>query len=86
MLQELTGYFNSIKKTQAEMKVTLSEIRKIYREQMVEGMKPRIKSTIWNIGKKKSIRSEQEEEKRIQINKERQGVSGTTSRGPTFAS
>ena len=28
MLQELTGYFNSIKKTQAEMKVTLSEIKK----------------------------------------------------------
>ena len=28
MLKELTGYFNSIKKTQAEMKVTLSEIKK----------------------------------------------------------
>ena len=28
MLQELTGYFNSIKKTQAEMKVTLNEIKK----------------------------------------------------------
>ena len=28
MLQELTGYFNSIKKTQAEMKVTLCEIKK----------------------------------------------------------
>ena len=28
MLQELTGYFNSIKKTQAEMKVTLSEAQK----------------------------------------------------------
>ena len=28
MLQELTGYFNSIKKTQVEMKVTLSEIKK----------------------------------------------------------
>ena len=28
MLQELTGYFNSIKKTQAEMKVTLSETKK----------------------------------------------------------
>ena len=28
MLQELTGYFNSIKKTQAEMKVTLSELKK----------------------------------------------------------
>ena len=28
MLKELTGYFNSIKKTQAEKKVTLSEIKK----------------------------------------------------------
>ena len=27
MLRELIGYFNSIKKTQAEMKVTLSEIK-----------------------------------------------------------
>ena len=27
-LRELTGYFNSIQKTQAEMKVTLSEIKK----------------------------------------------------------
>ena len=28
MLQELTGYFNSIKKTQAAIKVTLCEIKK----------------------------------------------------------
>ena len=28
ILKELTGYFNSIKKTQAEMKLTLSEIKK----------------------------------------------------------
>ena len=28
MLKELIGYFNNIKKTQAEMKVTLSEIKK----------------------------------------------------------
>ena len=27
-LKELTGYFNSIKKTQAEKKVTLSEVKK----------------------------------------------------------
>ena len=27
MLKELSGYFNSIKKTQAEMKETLSEIK-----------------------------------------------------------
>ena len=28
MLQELTGYFNSIKKTQAAMKIALCEIKK----------------------------------------------------------
>ena len=31
MFQELTGYFNSIKKTQAAMKVALCDI-KVYRE------------------------------------------------------
>ena len=45
MLKELIEYFNSIKKTQAEMKVTLNEI-KIYREPTGEGMKLRIKSMI----------------------------------------
>ena len=52
MFKELIGYFNNIKKTQAEMKVTLSEIRKIYREPAVKGRKPRFKSMIWNIMKK----------------------------------
>ena len=52
MLKELIGYFNSIKKTQAEMKIALSEIRKIYRESTAEWMKLRIKSMIWNIKKK----------------------------------
>ena len=28
MLKKLIGYFNNIKKTQAEMKITLSEIKK----------------------------------------------------------
>ena len=28
MLKEIIGYFNSIKKTQGEMKATLSEIKK----------------------------------------------------------
>ena len=39
MLQELIGYFNRIKKTQAAMKFALSEIRKIYREPTMERMK-----------------------------------------------
>ena len=32
MLRELIGYFNSIKKTQAEMKVALNEIKKNLQE------------------------------------------------------
>ena len=43
---------SSIKKTQSEMKDTLSEIKTIYRE-TIQWMKPRIKSMIWNISKKK---------------------------------
>ena len=43
MLKELIGYFNSIKKDQAEMKVALSETnKKIYRKPSVEERKPRI--------------------------------------------
>ena len=39
MPKELNGYFNIIEKTQAKMKVTLSQI-KIYREPTVAWMKP----------------------------------------------
>ena len=53
MLKELIGYFNSIKKTQAEIKVTLSEINKNLQGTTVEGMKLRLKLMIWNIRKKK---------------------------------
>ena len=52
ILKELTEYGSNIKKTQAEIKVTLSEIKKIYREPTVERMKLRFKSMIWNIRKK----------------------------------
>ena len=65
MLQEPTGYFNSTKKTQGEMKVTLSEIKKIYRESTVEW--DEVKNQINDLGQKreKNIQSEQPEEKRI---------------------
>ena len=62
MLQELIGYFNSIKKTQVEMKVTLSEIKKNYKELTVAGMKPRIKS-IWNTRKKKAFNQNSKKKK-----------------------
>ena len=37
ILKELTGHLNSMKKTQAGVKVTLSEQRKIYRESTWNG-------------------------------------------------
>ena len=53
----LTGYLKSIKNTQAEVKVTLSEIKKnlycrFYRDPTVRGRKLGFKSTIWDIRKK----------------------------------
>ena len=69
MLQELTGYFNSITKTQAEMKVTLSEIKKNLQGTNSGMDEAEIKSMIWNIRKKKSIQLEQREEKNSKINK-----------------
>ena len=51
MLQVLTGHFNSIKKTQAAMKVALCEI-KICREPTVTRRKPGLKSIIWSKRKK----------------------------------
>ena len=58
MLQELTGYFNSIKKTQAAMKVALCEIKKNLQGTNSEGKETRIKSTVWNRRKKHSTRTE----------------------------
>ena len=49
MLKELIEYGNDIRE---DMKVTLSEIKKIYREPTAKGRKPVFKSTIWNIKKK----------------------------------
>ena len=41
MLQELTGYFNSIKKTQAAMKFALCEIKKNLQETNSDGKETR---------------------------------------------
>ena len=46
ILQELTRYFYSIKKTQAEMKAALNEKKKNPQGTNSGGMKPRFKSTI----------------------------------------
>ena len=56
ILQEPSGYFDSIKKkTQAEMKVTLSERKKNLQGTTLEGIKTQIKSIIWNTRKKKAF-------------------------------
>ena len=52
MLQELIGYFNGIKKTQAERRVVLSEIKKNLWEPTVKGREPGFKSMGWKIRKK----------------------------------
>ena len=55
MPKELTGYFNSIKKTQAAMKVALCEIKKNL-QGINSGMDElKIKSMIWNIRNQKAI-------------------------------
>ena len=63
MLKELTEYSNSIKKTQAEMKITLSEIKKIL--QGNNSGEDEAKNQINYLGHKeeKSIQSEQQEGK-----------------------
>ena len=71
MLKELSGYFNSIKKNQAKIKVTLREIKK-----NLQGLNSGVdeaKNQINDLEHKggKNIQSEQQEEKRIQKTKGR---------------
>ena len=70
MLQELTGYFNSIKKTQAEMKVTLSEIKKNLQGTNSGWDEAENQINDLEHKKEKSIQSEQQEEKRIHKNED----------------
>ena len=70
MLKELIGYFNSTKKTQTGMKVTLSEIKKNL--QGARSGEDEAKNQINNAEHKegKSIQSERQEEKAIQKNED----------------
>ena len=63
MLKELIEYGNSIKKTQEEIKFTLSEI-KIYREPTVGGDEAKIQINDLEHKEEKSIQSKQQEEKK----------------------
>ena len=71
IFQELTTYFNSIKKTQAEMKVTLSEIKKHLQETNIEGDEAENQINDLEHKEEKNIQSEQQEEKIIKKNEGR---------------
>ena len=63
MLKELIGYFNNIKKTQAEMKFTLSEIKKNL--QGIKSVVDEAENQINDLEHKeeKNIQSEQQEKR-----------------------
>ena len=70
MLQELSGYFNSIKRTHIAMKVTLCEIKKNLQGTNSDGKETG--TQINNLEKEEiNIQPEQNEETRIQKNEER---------------
>ena len=71
MLQDLTGYFNSIKKTQAAMEVALCEIKKNLQGTNCDKKETTLKSTVCSRRKKENIQLEQNEETKIQKNEEK---------------
>ena len=73
MFQELTGYFNSIKKTQAAMKVTLHEIKKHLQGTNSDQKETRTqKSTFWSRRKKETFN--QNTMKKQEFRKMRRGL------------
>ena len=70
MLQEHIGYLNSIKKTQAEIKVALSEIKKNPQGTNSEGKEASVQINGLEHKDEINIQPEQKEEMRIQNNKE----------------
>ena len=71
MLQELTGYFNRMKKTQAAMKVALCEIKKNLQGTNSDGKETGIQINGLDQKETRNIHPEQNEETRIQKNEER---------------
>ena len=71
MLQELTGYFKSIKKTQAAMKVALRKIKKNLQGTNSDGKEARTQINGLEQKGETNIEPEQKEETRIQKNEER---------------
>ena len=71
MLQELTGYFNSIKKTQATTKVALCEIKKNLQGTNSDRKETRTQINSLEQKEERNIQPEQNKETRIQKNEER---------------
>ena len=71
MLQEFTGYFNSIKKTQTATKVALCEIKKNLQETNSFGKETRTQINGLEQKEKRNIQPEQNEETRTQKYEER---------------
>ena len=71
MLQELTEYFNSIKKTQAAMKVALCEIKKNLQGTNSDRKETRTQINSLEEKEEINIQPEQNEKTRIQKNEER---------------
>ena len=70
MFQELTGYFNSIKKTQAAMKITLCEIKKNLQGPNSDGKETGTQFNGVDLKEERNIQAEKNEETRIQKNEE----------------
>ena len=71
MLQELTGYFNTITKTQAAMKVALCEIKKNLQGTNSGGKETRTQIKGLEQKEERNIQPEQNEETRNHKNEER---------------
>ena len=66
VLQEFTGYFNNIKKTQAAMKVALCEIKKYLQGTNSDGKEIRTQINSLEQKEERNIQPEQNDETRIQ--------------------
>ena len=86
MLQELTGYFNSIKKTQAAMKFALCEIKKNLQGTNSDGKETRTQINGLEQKEEINIQQEQNEETRIQKMGRGLGTSRTSLNIPTSES
>ena len=83
IVQELTGYFNSIKKTQAAMKVALCEIKKNLQQTNSDGKGTRVKSTVWTRKKKETFNQNRMKKQEFKKMRRGLGASKTPLNGPT---